>query len=58
VSPPGTKASSARTHVVRRGDTLSALAKRYGVSVYELRRANGLSEGETLKTGESIRIPG
>jgi membrane-bound lytic murein transglycosylase D len=58
VAPRGTKASSARTHLVRRGDTLSGLAKRYGVSVSELRRANGLSERETLKAGESLKIPG
>jgi membrane-bound lytic murein transglycosylase D len=59
VSAPGTKASSsARTHVVRRGDTLSGLAKRYGVSVAELRRANGLSEREAIRAGESLKIPG
>jgi membrane-bound lytic murein transglycosylase D len=54
----GAKASSARTHLVRRGDTLSGLARRYGVSVSELRRANGLSSGEMLKAGESLKIPG
>ncbi len=58
VAPPGTKASSARTHLVRRGDTLSGLAKRYGVSVGELRQANGMSEGQTLRAGESLKIPG
>ncbi|HEY7504037.1 MAG TPA: LysM peptidoglycan-binding domain-containing protein [Gemmatimonadales bacterium] len=58
VAQPGAKASSARTHLVRRGDTLSGLAKRYGVSVSELRRANGMSERETLKAGESLKIPG
>lgn len=58
VAAPGEKASSARTHVVRRGDTLSGLAKRYGVSVSELRRANGMSERETLKAGEALKIPG
>jgi membrane-bound lytic murein transglycosylase D len=58
VAPPRAKASSARTHLVRRGDTLSALAKRYGVSVSELRRANGLSEREMLKAGEALKIPG
>ena len=64
VAPPGakaasgTRAASARTHRVRWGDTLSGLAKRYGVSVAELRRANGLSERSTLKAGESLRIPG
>jgi membrane-bound lytic murein transglycosylase D len=58
VAPRGTKASSERTHLVRRGDTLSGLARRYGVSVSELRRANGMSERETLKAGESVKIPG
>jgi membrane-bound lytic murein transglycosylase D len=58
VAPPAAKASSARTHVVRWGDTLSGLAKRYGVSVTELRRVNGLSTGETLRAGEALKIPG
>ncbi len=58
VSPPGTKARSSRTHVVRWGDTLSELAKRYGVSVAELRRANGLSRETTLRAGDSLKIPG
>ena len=52
------KTSSARTHVVRRGDTLSGLAKRYGVTVADLRKENGLSPETTLRAGESIRIPG
>jgi membrane-bound lytic murein transglycosylase D len=58
VSAPGEKTSSARTHIVRWGDTLSGLAKRYGVSVGALRRANGFSEGSTLRAGESVKIPG
>jgi membrane-bound lytic murein transglycosylase D len=59
VAPPGTRASSsARTHVVRWGDTLSGLAKRYGVTVADLRRANGLSPETTLRTGDSLKIPG
>jgi membrane-bound lytic murein transglycosylase D len=58
VAPPGAKATSARTHVVRWGDTLSGLARRYGVSVSELRRANGLTESSTLRAGEALRIPG
>jgi membrane-bound lytic murein transglycosylase D len=58
VSAPGTKASSARTHVGRWGDTLSGLAKRYGVTVAELRQANGLSTETTLRAGEALKIPG
>ena len=49
---------SARTHVVKRGDTLKDLAKRYGVSIQALREANGLDERATLKVGLALRIPG
>jgi membrane-bound lytic murein transglycosylase D len=47
-----------RTHVVRRGETLKSLAKRYGVSIQALREANGLGEREPLKTGIALKIPG
>jgi LysM repeat protein len=50
--------AAAKTHVVRRGETLRGLARRYGVSIQALREANGLSERETLKTGIALRIPG
>ena len=48
---------AARSHVVRRGETLAGLAKRYGVSVQALRAANGLSEAATLKRGLRLKIP-
>jgi membrane-bound lytic murein transglycosylase D len=48
----------ARTHLVRRGDTLTKLAKRYGVSVQAIRAANGMSEESTLRAGVALRIPG
>jgi membrane-bound lytic murein transglycosylase D len=47
-----------RTHVVQRGETLEGLARRYGVSIQALRRANGLSERATLRAGVSLKIPG
>jgi membrane-bound lytic murein transglycosylase D len=47
-----------RTHVVQQGETLKGLAKRYGVSVQALRKANGLPERATLKAGLALRIPG
>jgi membrane-bound lytic murein transglycosylase D len=50
--------ASSRTHVVRRGETLKGLAKRYGVSVQALRNANGLSQRQPIKAGRSLRIPG
>jgi len=43
-------------HRVRRGDTLSAIARRYGVSVADLREANGL-RGSTIHPGDTLMIP-
>jgi murein DD-endopeptidase MepM/ murein hydrolase activator NlpD len=44
------------SHKIRSGDTLSGIAKRYGVSVSQLTRLNGLSARSTLRPGRSIRI--
>ncbi len=49
---PGT---STVRHKVRRGETLSGIARQYGVTVTSLRQANDLSGG--LKAGSTIRIP-
>jgi len=48
---------AARSHTVRRGETLSGIASRYGVSSSALMRANGLRRGNGLKTGQQLRIP-
>ncbi|MGE5246871.1 MAG: LysM peptidoglycan-binding domain-containing protein [Verrucomicrobiota bacterium] len=42
---------------VRKGDTLSSLAKKHGVSVGELARANGLRTNGVLKAGTRIALP-
>ena len=36
----------------------ASLAKRFGVSVQALRDANGLSAGDALRAGVTLRIPG
>ena len=46
---------STRTHTVRRGDTLFALAKRYNVSVADIREYNGALK--TLRPGDKLQIP-
>jgi murein DD-endopeptidase MepM/ murein hydrolase activator NlpD len=56
-SPPP-PAAGARTHIVRRGDTLYSLARRYGVSVTSLMRANGISEPRRVPVGMRLAIPG
>jgi membrane-bound lytic murein transglycosylase D len=41
-TPASAQASAGRSHTVRKGETLPAIAKRYGVSVAELQRINNL----------------
>jgi N-acetylmuramoyl-L-alanine amidase len=57
--PPGTLIAqhSPRRHVIRRGDTLSQLAQRYGVSMASLRRHNQLRD-DKLMLGAVLTIPG
>ena len=45
------------THRIVRGDTLSAIASRYGVSLSILRRTNGL-KSDKLLVGKRLVIPG
>ncbi|MEZ4605255.1 MAG: LysM peptidoglycan-binding domain-containing protein [Deinococcales bacterium] len=44
-------------YAIRQGDTLSALASRYGVSVDDIARANQMSPLATLKIGQELMIP-
>lgn len=47
-----------RTHRVERGDTLSALAQRYGTSIAAIREANNLAPRAHIRPGQSLRMPG
>lgn len=44
------------THKVRRGENLSKIAKRYGVSIEAIKRANNFA-GDRISAGQSIKIP-
>ncbi len=46
---------SARYHTVRSGETLWDIARRYGRSVSELRRMNGLHR-DAIRPGQRLRI--
>ncbi len=50
------RAGSGKTVIVQRGDTLSGIARRHGVSLSSLKRANGIS-GSVVRTGQRLRIP-
>ncbi|MFP4393732.1 MAG: SpaA isopeptide-forming pilin-related protein [Anaerolineales bacterium] len=44
------------THIVERGNTLYAIAKRYGVTVDTIRQANGMTSND-LSVGQQLCIP-
>lgn len=44
-----------KTHKVRKGDTLSKIAKKYGVSLDKLYRLNGMNKKSKLRVGQLIR---
>ena len=50
--------SAARTHKVRRGETLTGIARRYRVSLTALQRANAIRNAHALRAGQRLRIPG
>lgn len=44
-------------HVVRPGDNLYTIAKKYGTTVEELSKVNNIRRGQVLKSGARLKIP-
>lgn len=59
VPPTPTTARPAQpvTHIVSPGDTLSSIAARYGVSVEDLMKANGIVNPDYLMLGQALLVP-
>ena len=67
LSTPPAKGKSARRaakptgggsrYIIRSGDSLWKLSKRFRTSVRQLRRLNGMSKRSRLKIGQTIKIP-
>ena len=53
--PAGTSTGKAVYYRIKNGDTLGGIAAKYGVSVNQLRRLNGI-KGSSIRAGKSIRI--
>jgi membrane-bound lytic murein transglycosylase D len=56
-APAGPAKSKSSVHVVRTGDTLYGVARRYGVTIPALAAANGMSSKSHLTAGERLAIP-
>jgi LysM repeat protein len=51
-------APTGQTYTVQRGDTLAAIALRYGVSMWALAQANGIGNPSYIYVGQVLHIPG
>ena len=61
MAPPQTtptpRTASNGLHVVRRGETLASIARRYGTSISALQVANGLRNTNHIQIGQRLTIP-
>lgn len=58
VQPPAPlRAESGYEHVVRQGETLSEIARAYGVSMNAIIRANRIERPDALRVGQKLFIP-
>jgi N-acetylmuramoyl-L-alanine amidase len=56
--PSAVGAAAASTYQVSPGDTLTSIAARYGVSVYELVAANNITDPNFIFAGQNLYVPG
>lgn len=54
---PNTGVASSGSYVVKRGDSISMIAQRYGISSSELKRNNDL-KNDVINVGQKLQIPG
>ena len=66
-APPGAAPAPAATvavpaggvvHVVKSGETLSAIARMYGTTTTAIAQANSITNPSLIRTGQRLRIPG
>ena len=56
-SASSSSSSSGRTHRVKKGQTLSTIAKLYGTSVKAITTLNKISNPRKIKAGQTLKIP-
>ncbi|MBI5788081.1 MAG: LysM peptidoglycan-binding domain-containing protein [Candidatus Schekmanbacteria bacterium] len=53
----GQAREGAHYHIIQQGETVWRIANQYGVSLQQLRQANGLGHTNLVKTGQKLVIP-
>ena len=56
VAKPPTSKKESITHVVKSGDTLYAISRRYDISIDQLRKDNNLNKNTTINPGQKLII--
>lgn len=56
VNAKASKENAAVYYIVRRGDTLSAIAKKYGTTVATIQKLNGIKDANKIHVGQKIRV--
>jgi LysM repeat protein len=49
--------ANTKTHIVAKGETLTQIAKQYGVTVEEIEQLNKIEDAKKLQAGQTIKIP-
>jgi LysM repeat protein len=56
-NPAPADGANTKTHIVAKGETLTQIAKQYGVSVEEIEQLNKIGDAKKLQAGQTIKIP-
>ncbi len=54
---PSALPSPTRTYTVRSGDTLSAIAARFGTTVKVIQQLNGIADASLIRVGQVLALP-
>lgn len=57
-SKPSTPATSTGTYTVKKGDTLTAIAKKYNTTVDNLVKLNGIKDKNKISVGQKLKVTG
>ncbi|MCS6770484.1 MAG: LysM peptidoglycan-binding domain-containing protein [Kiritimatiellae bacterium] len=56
-APPSLEAAALQTHTVAPGESLSRIARRYGVTVREIQDLNNIQDPNKIRVGQKLKLP-